>query len=157
MNLQALSYWLPDLLFQSGLDNQPMDTIGTRVKALRQLRHMTQVQLAQKSKIAQPTISNIENAGPTYEIDAKTLLALAKALATTPEYLFNGAMDEDHLEEVMQEAELQAIFRELPRPAKESLILAARTVRQAVPAATPAHPFANGAPPKPPKKSKLKS
>lgn len=133
-----------------------MDTIGTRVNTLRKARQMTQVQLAEKSGIAQNTISDIERAKRPYEMDAKTLLALAKALTTTPEYLFSGARDETHLEEVMREAELQAIYRDLPLAAQESLMLAARTVRQAVPAASPAHPFANGLPEKPPKKAKQK-
>lgn len=63
--------------------------IGERVRGLRKSLGMTQQELASKSGIKQPSLSYIEN-NPSSEIKQATLLALAKALSTNPQYLSTG-------------------------------------------------------------------
>ncbi len=60
--------------------------IGARIKALRELRGLTQGQLAYKASTAASHISLLENDGRP-GAHAATLAAIAKALGTTVDYL----------------------------------------------------------------------
>ena len=63
--------------------------IGLRIKELRKRARITQPELAEKIGVHETTIRRWElekDRGP----DSKAVIALAKELSTTPEYLLNG-------------------------------------------------------------------
>lgn len=64
-----------------------MNTIGDRVKAVRSLRRLSQLDLSEKIGLSTPSISSIENnrSAPT-----ETLLNLAKVLKVDPNWLIHG-------------------------------------------------------------------
>ena len=64
-------------------------TFGTRIKGLRVARGLTQIQLSGRAGITQGSLSAIER-GNTKGLKAGTILALAKALGTSPEWLQTG-------------------------------------------------------------------
>ena len=64
-------------------------SIGARVKMLRKSLGLTQNELAIKVALKQPSLSYIEN-NPSSEIKQATLLSLAKALKTNPQWLSTG-------------------------------------------------------------------
>ena len=91
-------------------------TIGDRIRHLRQLRELDQTVLAQRAGVSQAAVSNIENNLLTPGTDAvtdargrvlveagdkrmlrkprgETLLAIARELSTTPEWLSEGTGD----------------------------------------------------------------
>jgi transcriptional regulator with XRE-family HTH domain len=108
-----------------------METIGSRIKGLRKSKHLTQGELAKRIGIKQPSLSLIESGG-TVTIAGTTLAALCSELTTTPSFIMLGVEDGDAHETAMQEAELIAIFRALPRQAQDALIHSARTVKEAL-------------------------
>lgn len=61
--------------------------MGYRIKELREIKNMTQEELAEKSGISRATISMLEN-NATKEVLISTLKALASALDTTVNDLF---------------------------------------------------------------------
>lgn len=70
-----------------------MDTPGSRLKALRKKKGLSQVQLSALVGIDQSTISDIENGGG---LSAEYMMRLCEALDTTPQYVMRGrpAVDE---------------------------------------------------------------
>lgn len=64
-------------------------TIGARIKKFRELRKLTQAQLARLIGITQPSMSEIET-GETRELMAETLLRISAALKVNPFHLFSG-------------------------------------------------------------------
>ena len=114
--------------------------MGARLKSLRLSKRLTQVQLAERTGLKQNTISDLER-GDSLEMKAETLQALCKELVTTPAYLLNGVKDGDAHEEQLQEAELTAIFRELPAQAQMALVNSARLLREAIPTNSAAQPI----------------
>lgn len=117
-----------------------MQTIAGRVRALRKSRQLTQVQLASLLGVKQNTVSDLET-GKNDGMSAHTLEALCRVLVTTPSFILFGAECEGTLESHMQEAEIVAIFRELPSQAQSALLNSARLLREAIPARTPAQPL----------------
>lgn len=117
-----------------------MPTIASRVKMLRKSRHLTQVQLAALLDVKQNTVSDLET-GKNDGMSAHTLEALCRVLVTTPGFILYGAHCEVTHESHMQEAEITAIFRELPVQAQTALLNSARLLREAIPARTPAQPL----------------
>lgn len=94
---------------------QPAEIFAERVKHLRGVRGMNQAQLAETSGLTPAAISQIE-AGervPAF----KTILALAKALKTTPDNLLD--MKVEGLDPSLQE--LSALFRDLKEVSPEDL------------------------------------
>jgi transcriptional regulator with XRE-family HTH domain len=76
----------------SGLGNNTIHgrrlfLMGYKIKELREIRNMTQEELAEKSGISRATISMLEN-NTTKEVLTSTLRALASALDTTVNDLF---------------------------------------------------------------------
>jgi transcriptional regulator with XRE-family HTH domain len=136
----SLEHRCSDLDFQSGKDNRLMSTMGQRLKALRLSKRLTQVQLAERVGVKQNTISDLER-GDSQEMKAETLRALCKELVTTSTYLLDGVPNGDAHEEQLQEAELTAIFRELPPQAQQALVNSARLLREAIPTNSPAQPI----------------
>lgn len=66
------------------------ETLGERLRRLRKEKNLTQVELAKKSGVGQSAIGNIEAGTRGYGV---SVLAIAKALETSPEYL---QMDKGH-------------------------------------------------------------
>jgi DNA-binding Xre family transcriptional regulator len=98
------------------------------------------VQLAQTLDIKQNTLSELET-GKSLVMSAITLEALCRVLVTTPSFVLYGVKNGESVEVAMMEAELTAIFRELPEKAQEALLRDARLLRSAVPINTPAQPL----------------
>ncbi len=61
--------------------------MGYKIRELRELRKMTQEELAEKSGVSRATISQLEN-GEMKNTTSKTLLKLARALETSVENIF---------------------------------------------------------------------
>lgn len=61
--------------------------MGFKIKEVRESKHMTQEELAQKSGISRATISALEN-GVIRNTTSKTLLSLANALGVTIDQIF---------------------------------------------------------------------
>ncbi len=51
-------------IFLATCEHQSMETIGTRVKALRLGLRLSQTELAKRVEIAQPSLTNIEKGAP---------------------------------------------------------------------------------------------
>lgn len=67
-----------------------LTTVGLRIQhARKELRKLTQAQLASAAGIKQPSLSELET-GETKEISGPVLIALAKALRVRPEWLVTG-------------------------------------------------------------------
>ena len=64
-------------------------SIGQRIVELRKRMGLTQVQLAKKAGVSQPTVSAYES-DPGAGYRAEILFKIAAALETTPEYLMRG-------------------------------------------------------------------
>ena len=71
-----------------------MDTPGSRLRALRKQKGLSQVQLSALVGIDQSTISDIENGGG---LSAEYMMRLCEALNTTPQYVMRGKSDADDL------------------------------------------------------------
>lgn len=67
-----------------------MDTMGDRIRQLREARGMTQAQLAKACGVTGSAVSQWETA-MTENIKLPVFLALCEALATDPHYLVFGA------------------------------------------------------------------
>lgn len=120
-----------------------METINGRIKSLRLSMRLTQVQLADRCAVTQPTIANIER-GRTTEIKGSLLLKLAQQLNTTTIYLIHGAKDENSHEDSMIQSELTAIFGKLSIEDKQVLVRTARGLLQTTsPGQSVVDPFPN--------------
>jgi transcriptional regulator with XRE-family HTH domain len=60
-------------------------SLGRKVRTLRKARGLTQVQLAKKLGITQPSLSEIET-GETKEVSGTVLAALCRVLRSMPDY-----------------------------------------------------------------------
>ena len=118
-----------------------MDTIGSRVEALRLSKGLNGSELARRVGIAQPSLHNIET-NKTKNIKGYVLDALARELNTTTSYLLTGADSHQDHEASMMLAEIQAIFRTLSAEDKEKLLRDARGLAlTAAPPPSPLNPF----------------
>lgn len=116
-----------DLISLSGADNAPvasidlsdcdLDTLGGRVKFLRMAKGWSGAQLGRECGFSQNTIWSLEN-NQVKEPSAQLVWSLARALETTPEYLWSGQYDPD-------EAALIAAFRLLPPEQRPAILRAA--------------------------------
>lgn len=130
-------------------ENPYMDTIGSRVEALRLSKGWNASELARRVGIAQPSLYNIEK-NKTKNIKGYVLDALARELNTTTSYLLTGAENNQDHESSMMLAEIQAIFRTLSSADQEKLLRDARGLAlTASPAPSQLNPF--------PKLSKVES
>lgn len=112
-----------------------METIASRVIALRKSKRLSQEQLAQAAGISQPSLAYIET-GRTKSLRGKTLSGLTKALDTTPDFLLYGSDPKDH-ELAMQEAELMSIWRRLAPEDRAALLRQAHGLLATTRPATP--------------------
>lgn len=66
-------------------------SIANRIRTARKAAGITQVVLAKRAKISQPTVCRLENiAAQGHKMDADVLARVAKVLGTSPEYLRSG-------------------------------------------------------------------
>lgn len=93
-------------------------SIGSRIKALRKARGLTQVQLAKGIGVDQSTVSDIER-GAGFSAD--TLQALCEALETSSGYIMRGGREAD-----LYDAELLALFHRLTEEDRATLLKAMR-------------------------------
>lgn len=110
---------------------QGMDTIGSRVRALRKKRGLEQTALAQMAGITQGSLSLIEN-NQTEVPAGDTLNGLCRALRTTPDFLIAGAGDPDSIDAAMQEHELVYLWRSLPQAGRQLVLDAAHATKRAM-------------------------
>lgn len=75
--------------YPSFRDTPGMSDIATRLRYVRKLRKLGQVQLAEISGVKQPSISELET-GESRSFRGNTLVVLAKALKVNPEWLLHG-------------------------------------------------------------------
>jgi transcriptional regulator with XRE-family HTH domain len=68
-----------------------LSNVGTRIRQARDLRKLTQKELATAAGIKQPSLSELET-GETKEITGSVLIALAKALRVRPEWLMTAEL-----------------------------------------------------------------
>lgn len=69
---------------------EPMETMGDRIRMLRQAKGLTQEELGARVGVSKVAVSQWET-GSTANIRLKTFLALVDELGTTPQYLIFGA------------------------------------------------------------------
>lgn len=89
------------------------ETVGLRLRwARKELRKLTQPQLAVAAKVKQPSISELET-GETKEISGTVLISIAKALRVRPEWLMTGETPIEPTTEALttDEQELLANYR----------------------------------------------
>jgi transcriptional regulator with XRE-family HTH domain len=111
----------------------PRTGLAQRVFELRQQRGFErQKDLADAAGVQQSSVSDIERGVTTEQkVRASTLVGLSRALTVTWEYLLNGA-EEDQARE-FEEAELIAIYRQVPERSRQAILQSARTVLAAMP------------------------
>lgn len=101
-----------------------MDTIGKRIRALREDADMSQKMLAEKSGMTEATLSRYEN--DLREPKATVLIHLATELNTSTDFLL-GKTETPYilpssLAITAQESELIKLFRKLPEQGKIRLL-----------------------------------
>lgn len=99
------------------LDSCDLDTLGGRVAFLRLTKGWSGAHLGRVAEFSQNTIWKLES-NEIAEPSARLLWAVASALETTPEYLWEGKYDPD-------EAALIAAFRLLPPEQRPAVLRAA--------------------------------
>ncbi|WP_217996060.1 helix-turn-helix domain-containing protein [Sphingomonas sanguinis] len=109
---------------------------GNRLRELRKAAGLSQSQLAERSGVSQPLISQIENADGT-TLDIARMRALSRILECTPADLLTQADNPDRLDD--EERELIAMFRaagsaqrEMIRRVAEPLPMPAQPARRSV-------------------------
>lgn len=105
------------------------EALGKRVASLRERAGFSrQGDLAEAASIRQPSLSAIES-GKTQEVTARVLIALARALGTTVDHVWDGSDRSE--EDAANEAELIATYRVLPPPGKTALMQSSKSLRSA--------------------------
>lgn len=113
---------------------------GRRIRTLRAALGLGQGELAKKVGISQPALSQIES-GATKVLKGPTLLAIAKALESDPDYISTGKPSAIAPQQLsFGEAELIAIFRQLPAPQQQVLLSTARALLDSLPPSSPERP-----------------
>jgi len=103
-------------------------TIGARVRAARLAKGLKQGELAGRIGIKQASLSEIEH-GHTKQPAGDTLLKIAKALETSPNWLQTGhGSPVLPVETTPDESEAIAIFRELNEAYKGAWLAAGRSL-----------------------------
>jgi transcriptional regulator with XRE-family HTH domain len=120
-----------------------MDT-GKRIRALRIARGLKQKDLARTIGIAPPSLSELET-GKSKEPSGSVLAALCRVLHTNSEWLLTGKGEAgSHVALDGDQAELQAIWGQLPPVGQSALLATARGLRDVyVTVPTAANPYPN--------------
>lgn len=118
-------------------------TLGKRIKDLRLTLGLTQVQLAGKAGVSQGSLSAIET-GETVMLKAETILGLADALGTSPEWIQTGrGPPGESVRPDPDQAEALHIFRALSPAARAKWLSNGRwLLAEDSPKPSKAHPFA---------------
>ena len=105
-------------------------TMGLRCKALRTSLKMTQKEVALKASISQPSYSVIESGDTKVnEVKATTVLALAKTLRTSPDYLLGLTSDPAAIVNLTaQQNDVLSMFGQMTQPMRESCLLFMRAL-----------------------------
>lgn len=102
---------------------------GNRLRTMRKASGLTQVELAKRARVAQATVSELER-GASKAAHSETLIALAKVLSCSPEWLSTGKgspsapISSGNPDLV----ELAQIFNELPPNLRAALMTTARSL-----------------------------
>lgn len=105
-----------DCFYKSTMTIVNMETIGQRIKRLRLDRGYTrQTEFAPLVFMTQSSLSYVE--AKDKEFTARQLLALAKILHVSPEYIMHGGREED-----MNYLELSRIYKELSDDNRATLL-----------------------------------
>lgn len=89
-NISMLLSGVKHTLADTGLKSVLMETMGDRIRQLRNARGLTQDQLGSRVSVTGAAVSQWER-GETSNIKIQTFLNLCEELGTTPEYLAFGA------------------------------------------------------------------
>ena len=103
-------------------------SLGLRIKDLRENMGLNQTALARKAGVSQATVSDYES-GEVKHFRASTLMKLAAALDTTPEYLMSGNGAKTIEDAATDEETLLDAFRLLDESKRFALIAAAQAMR----------------------------
>lgn len=97
-----------------------MSSIGSRVRALRKGKDLTQVQLAQLLGLDQSTLSDIEN-NKNDAFAGRVLLRMSEVFDVSPFFILYGH-DAASQARALEEAELLRAFRTADPAARESIM-----------------------------------
>ncbi|MEB2554076.1 helix-turn-helix domain-containing protein [Burkholderia cenocepacia] len=106
-----------------------MNTLGTRIKSARKEAGLTQVELAKKVHITQPTLSDLENG---HTDSTSSLVELAMALGVRPEWLATGKGDRKVIGQEIGENSQKEIPSHLPAEAIPSVITQLRNLQKEI-------------------------
>ena len=130
--IMTLRYCPVNPSFAYGPNMDLRDNMGERIRSMRKAKGMTQMQLCKLAGITQGTLSPLER-GDTKKVQASTLLQIAKALGVNVEYLRTGAETPVQPQMVtVEESELLALYRELPKDQQEKLLSHARDIHSLI-------------------------
>lgn len=106
-------------------------SVGERLNWLLVVRRLTQSDAAKLCGISQATIANIVG-NPKRKPNAKTLLSLAHALNTSPEFLLMGEGNpiRDRASQTDEEATLLTTFRKLDQRGKSNVLVFAKIMAE---------------------------
>lgn len=98
----------------------PVETIGDRIKSIREKKGMTQERLAEACGISKGFLSDVEN--NKRNIGSQKLLSIANTLGASLEYLLRGATSKtEEVESVVIPPELSQAAEELQLSYSETL------------------------------------
>lgn len=101
-------------------------TIGERIRYMREVRGMAQIELAEKCDLTQAAVSNLET-DTTRKPSAPSLLRLASALDANPDWILSGLGHPDAVVVTgAAETELVRCYRKADADAKAKIIALAR-------------------------------
>jgi transcriptional regulator with XRE-family HTH domain len=103
-------------------------SLGSRIRTLRKANGMTQQKLADAAGIHQSSLSELER-GDTKKGFGQTIVALAKALNTNPEWLTTGKGNPAaHFSSTIDGSEALAIYQGLPDDLRAAWMAAGRAM-----------------------------
>lgn len=106
-------------------------SVGERLRWLLVVRQLNQSEAATLCNISQATIANLVS-DPKRKPNAKTLLSLAHALNTSPEFLLMGVGNpiRDSASQTDEEATLLTIFRKLDQRGRTNVLVFTRLMAE---------------------------
>lgn len=115
-------------------------SLGDRIRTLRKAMGLTQIKLAEMAGIHQSSLSELER-GDTKKGFGQTIVALAKALQTNPEWLTTGKGNPSpSFHGSIDESEAVTIYRMLPPDMRNAWMATGRALLDQQPPST-ANPY----------------
>jgi len=106
-------------------------SMASRVIYLREEKNMKPADLARASGLSQPSVWAIESGQTQPEkIRASTLLRLAAALDSTPDYIRDGIGNPHPGKEPADARELMNIFASMSEPERAAILAAAKALKR---------------------------